>query len=278
MPSCFREGFVADDIVDMQSNNTFTNGFCIHSNIHVELNNDNSFADNTIVSMPDERDVVVPSGDLSSSPGLDSALRDNAYQIRILNRLPGIIADLSAGGAQYAPDYITTSIVHTVFTRNVQPADFAANQINEVTCTGGQRLRFLANNTFANIVVVTNCRVELGAQVVLDNVIIATTSTHVDSISSAAQLQIGRDDNCAEDGGTQLLTLGGINFPALLDVYGSQLIALGDIEFTANADGIEGASFISGGTISGTSNMSMGFCNFVGMERNFTAEYFRLAS
>ena len=76
-------------------------------------------------------------------------------------------------------------------------------------------------------------------------------------MASAAKLKVGRDDSCAADG--------------------SQLLALGDIEFTANADGIEGASFIAGGTISGTSNMIMGFCNHAGMERNFEAEYFRLA-
>ena len=93
IPTCFREGFVADDDVDMQSNNVFTNGFCIHANDHVEMNIDNSFASNTVVSMPNRSEVVTPSGDYSDNPGLGDALRDGSYQIRILNRLPDIIDD-----------------------------------------------------------------------------------------------------------------------------------------------------------------------------------------
>ena len=58
--------------------------------------------------------------------------------------------------------------------------------------------------------------------------------------------------------------------------FGGQILALGDILFTANADGIEGASFVAGGNVEGTSNMTMGFCGN-GMEDNFEAEYFRLA-
>ncbi|MGR3292294.1 MAG: pilus assembly protein TadG-related protein [Paracoccaceae bacterium] len=277
IPTCFREGFVSDEIVDMQSNNTFTNGFCIHANDHVEMNNDNSYASNTVVSMPTKGEVVTPSSDYSSNPGLSSALRDGAYQIRILNRLPDIIDDLANGGAKYAPDYVTGSSVITVTTRNVRMSDFTPGRIHYVSCNGSQKLRFLANTLFSDIVVVTNCRVEFGAQVELNNVIVATTSTHNDSMASAAQFRIGLDDNCETDGGTQLLTLGGMSFPAQLEVFGSQLIAIDDITFTANAFGIEGASFISGGTISGTSNMTMGFCNHLGMERNFEAEYFRLA-
>lgn len=277
IPTCFREGFVAQDIVDMQSNNVFTAGFCIHANDHVEMNNDNSFAANTVVSMPTKQNLVIPSIGFSSNPGLVEALRAGSYQIRILNRLPDIIDDLYNGGDKYAPDYITSSSVVDVFTRNVKPADFTTGRINRVDCNGSQKLRFLANNFYSDIVVVTNCRVEFGAQVVLENVIVATTNTNSSSFLSAAQLQIGRNDNCSPDGGTQLMTLGGMSFPAQLEVYGSQLLALGNIEFTAVADGIQGASLISGGTISGTSNMVMGFCNNAGMERNFEAEYFRLA-
>ena len=41
------------------------------------------------------------------------------------------------------------------------------------------------------------------------------------------------------------------------------------------AEGIEGASMIAGGLISGTSNMSMGFCGK--SVEGYEAEYFRLA-
>ena len=279
IPTCFREGFVADGIVDIQSNNTYTKGFCVHSNTHVEFNNNNFFADNTVVSMPDRTEIVLSSSGFESNTGLEDALRDGSYQIRILNRLPDIIDDLYAGGDRYAPDYITSSSVVALGSRNLIPSDLTTGRIHSVNCNGGgQSVNFSAHKTFNNIVLVTNCKVFFGEGVTLDNVIVATTHTGDKSMSSPAGLQVGRNDSCATDGGTQLLTMGSMDYPAGLSVYGSQLIAMDNISFTANADGIEGASFIAGGTINGTSNMVMGFCDSAGMERNFEAEYFRLAS
>ena len=279
IPSCFREGIVAEDVVDIQSNNVYTNGFCIHSNTHVEFNNNNMFHDNVVVSMPDRTDIALPASGLESNDGLEDALRDNAYQIRILNRLPDVIDDLYAGGADYAPDYITSTSVVSLGSRNLNPSDLTAGRIHKVACnSSGQSVNFSAHKSFSDIVLVTNCKVFFGEGVTLDNVVVATTHTGDKSMSSPSGLQLGRDDNCATDGGTQLLTMGSMDFPADLSVFGSQLIAMKNISFTANANGIEGVSFIAGGTISGTSNMTMGFCNNAGMERNYEAEYFRLAT
>ncbi len=278
IPTCFREGFVAGGVVDVQSNNTYTNGFCIHSNTHVEVNSNNFFQDNTVVSMPDRRGIVLPNSGFDSNAGLQSSLRDGSYQIRILNRLPDIIDDLASGGIDYAPDYITSASIITLASRNISPADLTSGRIHTVSCAGsGQKATFSAHNSFSDFVLVTNCKVSFGQGAILDNSIVATTSTDASSITAPSSIQLGRDDNCATDGGTQLLTMGSISFPADLMVYGSQLIAMDNIEFAANANGIEGASFIAGGIISGTSNMTMGFCGS-GMERNFEAEYFRLAT
>jgi len=73
----------------------------------------------------------------------------------------------------------------------------------------------------------------------------------------------------------QLVTRGGMNFPADLHMFGSQLLARLNIEFAANANGIQGASMVAGGRIDGTSNMNMSYCGS-GMEDNYTADYFRL--
>ena len=90
-------------------------------------------------------------------------------------------------------------------------------------------------------------------------------------------MTVGGDDGCATDGSAQLLTLGGVQFAADLHVYRGQVIAAGDISFSANANGVEGASFITGDEIAGTSNAIMGMCG-TGMERNVEADYFRLVS
>jgi len=98
------------------------------------------------------------------------------------------------------------------------------------------------------------------------------------SLNSPAGLSIGRDDNCATGGGATLMTLGGFSAAASLNVFGGQILALGDIDFAANADGIQGASFVSYGMIDGTSNMNMGYCRNAGMENAYRANYFRMVN
>ncbi len=280
-PTCFREGFVANDVVDIQSNNSFHNGFCIHSNQHVEVNNNGYWETGTIVSMPDKRDIVLPNSGYSSSPGLKAALRDGAYRMRILNELQDIIEGIrdldQAILAKYVPSYITNRSTTISLGRSLADTDFVPGNIHVVTCTAaGHKINFSANATLQNVVLVTNCPIHFAQGGTLINSIIATTNTKDSSIYAGNLFTIGADDNCAVGGGANVLTLGGVDFSAGLQAFGGQILAIKDIEFAANANGIEGASFISYGTISGTSNMSMGFCGD-GMEYNFEAEYFRMA-
>ena len=279
IPTCFREGFVAEDIVDIQSNNSYINGFCIHSNTHVEVNSNNYFENGTIVSMPDKRDIILPNSGLQTNDGLGDSLRDGAYQIRILNRLADIIDSLEDGEDTYRPDYIKfTTPVALASRNNLDETDLQPGYIYTFNgCSGNQKLSIKGGVTIEDVVLITNCKIQYGAGVVLENSLIATRNTGASSQTGASSVRVGRDDNCATDGGSQLLTLGGMSFPADLQVFGSQLIAMDDIDFAANANGIEGASFIAGGTIDGTSNMTMGFCGN-GMERNLSAEYFRLVN
>lgn len=275
VPTCFREGFTAEGLVDVQSNNTYTNGFCIHSNAHVKVSNNNVFGENTIVSMPDVSQLQLPASGFETNDGLQEALREGRYHFRILKRLEDIIYALGTFDPIYMPDYITHLNSITLPSKNVSEADFTSGHVHKFNCTGGAALQIAAGTTLNDLVLHTNCKIKFGSNVTLQNVVVATTSTNARSVTAAAGLQVGRNDNCAVDGGSQILTLGGIDIPADLKVYGGQMIAMKDIAFSANANGIEGASFISGATISGTSNMTMGFCG-TGWERNFEAKYFHL--
>ncbi|MDX5412239.1 MAG: pilus assembly protein TadG-related protein, partial [Rhodobacterales bacterium] len=104
-PTCFREGFVAEQAVDVQSNNSFQNGFCIHSNDHVKVSSNNFFGDDTIVSMPNTDHLQLPRSGFDTNVGLEEALRDNGYHLRILNKLDQLISDLSQNSLETRPDY-----------------------------------------------------------------------------------------------------------------------------------------------------------------------------
>lgn len=276
-PSCFREGFVAKGVVDLQSNNNFSNGFCIHSNSYVSLNNNNLFEPGTVVSMPNLANLDIPTSGFETNVGLATALRPGSYHIRIVERIDEIIDTIDEVNSPYRPKYITSTVTNTVTKRIIAAADLVANRINYWNCSGGGNGTIANSTLIKDLVIVSNCEIKFGAGVKVENAVIVTTNTSARSFNSSAGFTLGLDDNCAAGGGAQLVTMGGMNFAADLHIYGSQLLALGDIEFAAAANGVEGASMVSAGTISGTSNMDMAFCG-VGMENNFKAEYFRLVN
>lgn len=275
-PSCFREGFVADDVVDIQSNNAFSNGFCIHSNNYVSLNSNNYFEPGTVVSMPDLSTIDLPNSGFESNLGLSEALRQGTYNLRILKRIADIIAMIGDSDSLYRPEYLTTTVTRTITNRRIGEADLVEGALHYWNCSGGTGGTLTqASAPIRNVVIVANCEVTFGANTELQNVLFLNTSTSATSFRAPSGLQVGRDDGCADGGGAQLVTLGGMHFAANLAMYSGQLLAVGDVSFGARANGIEGAAIVSGGQISGTSNMDMAFCG-TGMDGNLTAKYFRM--
>lgn len=273
-PPCLREGFVADGVVDIQSNNGFSNGFCVHSNSYVSLNSNNTFEPGTVVSMPDISELDLPKSGFETNEGLQIALRRGYYRLRVLNKIDEIYDDLQAGYGPHVPDYVsgvTIPLSGSKFTAD----DFTEHRIHRITCTAN-KVTIEPDTHLKNVVVMTDCQVFFGQGVLLENVVFYNDSQHDKSFTAPSGLSIGLNDHCATGGGAQLVTRGGVDVAADLQIYGGQIIALGNIEFSANANGIQGASLVSAHEISGTSNMDMGFCGS-GMEGNFEAPYFRLA-
>ena len=279
LPNCFREGFVAEDVVDVTSGNTYEAGFCIHSNTHVELNNGNVFETGAVVSMPDRADVVIPASGMTSNPGLPEALRDGSYYLRIVARINEIIAGVGDSGSIYYPAYLDPVPSVTLNPKNkITAADWTPGAIHSLTCKNSKtKVDVPTDTTLRDGVLVTNCTIKFGQGTILENVVMVTTSTEVDSFSAAQGLQLGKDDGCLPGGSAQLVTLGGVKVPQGLRLFGGQILAAGDVSFTSDAGGYEGGSIVSGGRIDGTTNSVMGACGTTGMEENFTAWYFRMA-
>lgn len=274
-PTCLREGFVAENVVDLQSNNNYFNGFCIHSNTYVSLNSNNYFEPGTIVSMPDPNQIDLPNSGFDSNVGLAQALQKGQWHIRILDRILPIIDGLESG-TNHVPHYISNTAPIKLKSRTVDAASLTKGRIHTFSCGGGGAAMQIKSGTLLNeVVIVTNCKVKFEQGVVLEDAIVATRDTSNQAMTSPASFRLGRNDNCATGGGAQLLSMGSINFAAAMEIFGSQMLAINDIEFSANAYGVQGAAMVAGGTISGTSNMNMGFCG-TGMEANFMADYFRL--
>ncbi len=275
-PDCLREGFVAQGMVDIQSNNTFKNGFCIHSNTVVKVSSGNVFEPGVKVSMPDAAQVQMPNSGFASSPGLQAALSSNRYDIRILGRIQTIITGLQTGNALFVPSYITNTTPITVSPASVKKNSFQQGRMYSVTCSGNQKMTIGSDYTLTKTVVLTNCPITFSNGAKIEDAVIATTNTDVKSIDGPNGIVLGKNDNCTAGGGAQLMTLGGMSFASGLEVYGAQLLAAGNISFSASALGVRGAAFVAGGTISATSGVTMSYCSGAGMEQNFRMIYARL--
>jgi len=280
-PACLREGFVAEDRLDMQSNNVYLRGFCVHSNTLVSINQNNYFEEGTVVSMPDLDLLELPNSGYERNEGLEAALREGSMEIRILDELDNIIAGLGSADRDYVPEYVTNylpnGITLSANTNTLIQDDLLANAVNNIYCTRSDgRISIPNGELIENVVIKTNCRIELGSNARIENSVVATTNTASNSVTGASGSTFGADDDCAPGGGVQVITLGGMRFPSNLGIFGSQFLARGDVSFAARSNGIQGASIVSGGKIDATSNSTMALCNN-GMEGNFELPYFRMA-
>ena len=140
-PTCYREGFVANGRVDVQSNNVYRAGFCIHSNSHVEVNNNNLFENGVIVSMPDKANVVMPNSGWGSNPGLQNALRSGAYHVRIIQRVQDIVDGFDDLNSEYfRSDYLNTPVQTNSISpsTNLDNSVWQPGEVHEFLCnTGG---------------------------------------------------------------------------------------------------------------------------------------------
>jgi Flp pilus assembly protein TadG len=278
-PACLREGFVAEDVVDVTSSNVYTKGFCIHSNDHVEVQNLNIFQDGVVVSMPDRRDMVVPNSGAKLNEGLQSALTDAVYKLRILQRIDQIIAGVQNKDSVYWRSYITSTAPVPLSAKANLEDGWQEGRIHTVTCTNpNTQLSTRSGAKLKRGILITNCKLWLPSGVTFEDAVLALTGTHDDLFSAASGLTLGKNDGCAPGGDVQVVTKGGVRFAAGASFYGAQVLAAGDISFTSNALGVQGVSLVAGGRIDGTANSVMGFCGGAGMNNNFQAAYFRMAS
>ena len=277
---CLREGFAAEGIVDIQSGNGFLNGFCVHSNTHVSANQNNIFETGTIVSMPNLDLLDIPNSGFEKNDGLEAALFQGGMNILILNRIDLIVAGMTDPTSDYYRSYLTNHIaVKTDLNSNNNSLTLAMvtpNRVNEFTCTKNNGSITMDGEIFRNAVMITNCPIKMSAGTAFEDFTLITTDESVTSITAPSGLRIGKDDNCADGGGAELITYGGVSQAAKVEIYNGQILAAGPISFAASNEGIKGASIVSGSTIDATSGSKMAFCG-KGMGNVFEAEYFRMA-
>ncbi len=258
---CLNNGFVGRSEVRFNSNNRFEEGICLHSNGIVWLRQNNLFENGSVVSMPDLNNLDVPGGSTSGNTGLDEALREATLDLSLLDDLPQTIAALENPFSENIPDYIISTNVVTLNAQQVNSGSFQKGYIHRVNCGQNGGNLNLPNTTLENIVLVTDCSIRLAGNGRIEESIIATTSTAGQSVRGSSGARVGRDNGCMPGAGTQIYTLGGMFFPAKLNVFSAQMIAAGSINFQANA-GVSGyGAALIADVVDGRTNMEASACD-----------------
>lgn len=264
---CFFNGVLANRVATFQSNGVFRPGFCIHANDHVSLRQNNTFMPGSVVSMPDIDRLSIPSSGMEGNPGLAEALRAGSLDLEVVRSLSNVIEALRLGSPEALPGYTRDAQPVQVNLNRVDASTFQSGRVYDVRCNGNNNALTLSSDmNLTEVVITTNCNIQMGNGANIRDSIIATTNTSATSISgtsgSGAQSTVGRA--CAPGPGTQVLTLGGMRFPSKLIVNGGQFVAARTINFAAQAT-IEGAgvSVIAGENVDWTSNadMSVQYCD-----------------
>ncbi|WP_176556111.1 pilus assembly protein TadG-related protein [Rubellimicrobium rubrum] len=290
---CLYNGFVSRGVVDIQSQNQFWDGFCLHSNDYVSLNSQNFFQQGTTVSMPDLARLDIPESGFKTNRGLQDALRSGRYELNILDRLTTEgsareslwVGLQTRGSADWnGRGYLTSQPVQDLGTGGdvtYVPSQLPAGRVYRRMCGNAGDTLTLPGGVYADIVLLTNCQIQISGKVDLQQVVLYTTNTAAMSVKvnkgggGQTGLWLGKDDACAAGGEAQIITHGGFHNAAGLTMNGGQIIAAGDVNFAADAEGV-GAAIVAGGTIDGTSNIDMRGCS-MGMDKNFMVAALRMA-
>ncbi len=270
------EGFFSVDRLDIQSNSSYYDGFCAHSDTHTEFQNNNTFEEGVTVSMPDEGDLQVPDFaeiDIKNK-GLTEALASVDYNLEsFFNEFPDIVDnffDLNyyvSDGYNAQPSYVDNSSLETIALKGgdkLTSSLLTPNKVHKVTCSGGASGGTISiTEPVIDVVIITDCAVSFGSGGILENSTLVTRNTSATSVKGASGFRMGATNYCTDGhNGASILTLGGFSASSGMDAYGANLIAAGDVALTANTDGLGGINFVSGGMMDVTSNSDHGFCNY----------------
>jgi len=296
VPECINDGLIARGIVDMSSNNGFTGNICIHGQQGVDMQNNNSWQSGTTVSAPH---MPMINGSESTNPGLADAKKETILDPKMVDRIDTDIAAMLDPSWSLMPSYVdTTQPVIVLKDKKLDFATMLQGRIYHITSpckkgtikttggngngnstTGDPSLYASDGSTIRNIVLVSECQINIGAGTRLENMLIATRAAADPSekvMQFASGVVLGADDNCAAGGGVQIWANGSIGSAAQLQIHGGQIVAAGDVEIAAQAQGIKGVSVQAGGNIRLTANNSFGLCGGNSTDTIVTTRYLRL--
>ena len=261
----------------MTSNNDFYGEYCVAAAGGVSLNTGNEFDDDNRIYVESFNDIDWPSS-VSMSTVVGRGTEDSSAGLtyaNIFREKAGIsapyVSDIETLADNYLnpyydsqPDYINTSAaVIQIAAKDVKYTNFAPGRIYEVVCGGGNgnKAQFYKDSQVSEVVIVSECKIQLGKGSSFEDVILVSRDTGNKSVYAAAKVRLGEDDDCAAGGGVTIYAGGDFSSASKLESYGATISAAGDVQVAAKNNGIAGLTIYADGDVDFTAKAQFGTCS-----------------
>jgi Flp pilus assembly protein TadG len=229
---CSGGGYFSAQRTTVNNTNHFFNGFCLHGEAGVTLNNSSFFEPGTTISMPDLRTFISANGNI----GAQEALIQYSHTFVYLDTIVPTIAALRSDDIRDAG--LPTSIVHGPVRLSSITSSTVLQRGTLYVVTGPVSLG--SGRDLNDIAIVATGNIQVGSNTRTNNLILATDQ----NISFNSNNRIGRvsEDFCATGiYSTFLLARGSITFNSNNEIRDVLMAALGQINVGNNnlaTDGI----------------------------------------
>jgi hypothetical protein len=216
---CSGSGFFSQQTTTVSNTNHFHNGFCLHGEGGVSINNSNVFAGGASISMVDTRNFSEGTGNI----GARESLLPYSHVFTVPDRVMPTIEMMRSGDLTMLPDFITRGPVH----RGSINSNFNLVPGTLYIVTGSVNLG--SNNIHRDVAIVAAGNISVGSNTNIDRMVLASEG----SINFNTNNFIGTDDPDA----------------CLAGAYTSYLFAMGSIAMNSNST-IRGVLMGARGSIS----------------------------
>lgn len=262
-PRCSGAGYFSRERTVVVNSNHFSNGFCLHGEAGVTLNNVNTFDPGTTIGMPDLADFE----ERRNNYGAREALTRYSHSFARLDALPGIMSAMRAGSLSAAdlPGYIRHGPVHL-------------NSINANTELEPGTLYIVSGNVnlgsniaVSEIAIVATGTIRVNSNTELKDVVLASNGTI--TINSNNYLGESEQEYCRTGRySSYLLSRSDITFGTNNTLRGVMMLTDGRLDGGNNNDAADGVYVEAGGRISlGNANSNNGCPE--GLERELGPEH-----
>lgn len=272
---CVSASIATNGEFEITSNNTVYNDFCIFGADGIKLSNNNTFSDDAALVVPDFSQINWP-GSVGMGTVVGRGTAESSATLTyadVFETGSGLTPTIPAAASMATnylnpyysdqPSYINPSAsVITIRAKDVKYTSFQAGRIYEVECGGskGSKAQFFAGAAVSEVVIVSECKIQLGNNSTFEDVVLVSTDTGSNSVKASNGIRLGADDSCAAGGEVLIYTAGEFNSASGLELYGATIYAEGMVHIAAQSNGVEGVNIYAEDDIKFSAQASLGGC------------------